>query len=71
MVIFMFGTLIDGICLMIVHHWYYLISTTNWYLFEIHGYDTWSHIGRCTLFGILVDAYGWHGWHIGRCTWLS
>jgi hypothetical protein len=43
----------------------------NWYLFEIHGYDTWSHIGRCTLFGILVDAHGWHGWHIGKCTWLE
>ena len=24
--------------------------------------------GRCTLFGILVDA---HVWHIGRCTWLA
>jgi hypothetical protein len=21
-----------------------------------------------TLFGMLVDA---HGWHIGRCTWLA
>jgi hypothetical protein len=28
MVMYMFGTLIDGICLMILHHWYYLISTT-------------------------------------------
>jgi hypothetical protein len=28
MVMYMFGTLIDDICLMILHHWYYLISTT-------------------------------------------
>jgi hypothetical protein len=48
MLICMFGTLIDGICLMIVHHWYYLISTT---------------IGICLRYmvmplgGILVDAH--------------
>jgi hypothetical protein len=29
------------------------------------------HIGRCTLFGMLIDAHGWHGWHIGGCTLFS
>jgi hypothetical protein len=28
MVMYMFGTLIDGICFMILHLWYYLINTT-------------------------------------------
>jgi hypothetical protein len=39
-VMYMFGTLIYGICLMILHHWYYLISTKIG-ICLIHGYDTW------------------------------
>ena len=72
MVMYIFGTLIDGICLMILHHCYYLISTTIG-ICLIHGYGTWFmmetyHEWYDTLFAMLVDS---HGWHIGICTWLA
>ena len=61
---YMFGTLIDGICLMILHHWYYLINTT---------------IGICLRYMIVALGSWWrhimsdmpHGWHIGRFIWLA
>ena len=89
MLMYKFGTLIDGICLddstwLKVHHWYYLISKTigiclrymvmalgSWWRHIMSDMTLVWHIGRCTLFGMLVDAHGWHGWNIGRRTWLS
>jgi hypothetical protein len=61
MLICMFGTLIDDICLMIVHHWYYLINTT---------------IGICLRYMVMALGSWWRHimsdmtivWHFGRYT---
>jgi hypothetical protein len=64
MLMYMFGTLIDAMCLMIVHHWYYLINTT---------------IGICLRDVVMALGSRWRHimtdmtlvWHIGRCTRLA